>query len=76
MKKCPYCAEEILEDAIKCKHCKESLSKDVNNITKKEKEDNKPKFPFIFLGIYIIYIILQESRGYDTWIGNLLRNMF
>ncbi len=48
MKRCPFCAEEILDEAIKCKHCGEFLNK----------EPEKPKAPWYANNGFIIMAIL------------------
>ena len=35
MKKCSFCAEEIKEDAIKCKHCGEMLNQEASRVFSK-----------------------------------------
>jgi hypothetical protein len=45
MKKCPFCAEEIQFEAIKCKHCGEFLE---------PREPSKPKIPWYFQTTWIV----------------------
>jgi len=51
MKKCPFCAEDIQDDAIKCKHCGEFLNASASPRVAKE------KLPWYFRTGFIVFAL-------------------
>ncbi|MEA3450203.1 MAG: DUF4190 domain-containing protein [Patescibacteria group bacterium] len=50
MKKCPFCAEEIQDDALKCKHCK-------SDINKQNKSENPNKYKDLAIASFVLGIL-------------------
>ncbi len=55
MKICPYCAEEIQDAAIKCKHCHEFLDGSGRSSITEEKV--KEKVPFYYRTTFIVLAV-------------------
>jgi len=69
VKECPYCGEEILSVAKKCKHCGEWLNDTVSGSMKSKNSLNKIEKYFRELSIVVTGIAITVGIGF--WVNNI-----
>lgn len=70
-RKCPFCAEEIKIDAIKCKHCGEILDSDLRQKRTIELQRNLPKQRIWNPGLATVLSLVIPGVG-QMYKGNIL----
>jgi len=76
MKKCPYCAEEIQNEAIKCKHCGSDLIEQKNHTVIQNKSEYAKYLIIAILlpivGIILGIILIAKSNQQDKKMGETI----
>lgn len=62
--KCPFCAEEILIDAKKCKHCNEWIKPQFNNLQQQNNNKNILKKDFGLAGYGVLFLLLGGTAAF------------
>ena len=69
MKKCPFCAEEIQDEAIRCKHCHERLDVAASDVTAESAKRWRGTRLFVAVGMLLLITIIFVSyvkKRHDT----------